>query len=216
MSALPAFEPAEAEAKLGLASWGPLVTSVDIDDAVLAVAQTWMYTHLRRLKQERGIELQQPREWAIALTDAELLDHPLPAVVSETARMDTAQGSVRGGTARFYGAAWRVAVSVTVRGQDPRQTRRAASLYEGVLRRLMVQHAHDEPLDWIHFTGMTLAPVPGDQRAGRYLLKGTSNFLVRSNNLMDPTGGPNEPDLPDYVYPRAKTVEVDVVKEPLP
>lgn len=217
MNALPAFEPDEAREQIGLASWGPLVASVDVDDAVLEVCRTWMATHLRRLQEERGIELKVPREWAIALTDAELLDHPLPAVVSETAQMDTAPRSVQGGSGRFYGAAWRVAVSVTVRGRDPRETRRHASLYEGVTRRLMVQHAAGEgPLDWLHFTGMTLAPVPGDQRAGRYLLKGTSNFLVRTDNVVDPLGGPNEPDLPDYVYPRAETVEVDVVKEPLP
>jgi hypothetical protein len=221
MSALPAFEPEEATERIeaesvGFGIFGPLVVSVDVDDAVLDVCRTWMRTHLRRLAKERGIELEVPKEWAIALTDAELLDHRLPAVVSETAQMDTAPRSIQGGTGRFYSAAWRVALSVTVRGRDAQETRRTASLYEGVLRRLMLQHGHEKPLDWIHFTGMTLGQVPGDQRNGRYLLKGTSNFLVRSDEIVDPTVGPNVPDLEDYIGPVVKTVDVDVIKEPLP
>lgn len=217
-----AFEPGET---IGLASWGPLVVSADVDDAILDVLQTWMATHLRRLKEERGVELQQPREWAIAMSDAELLDHPLPAVVSQTASMEaptssrpagTAPQGAVGGMAHFYEGTWRATVSVTVRGRDPRETRRTASLYEGVIRRLMVQHAHVTPLDWLHYLGMALMEVPDDARAGRYLLKSASTFQIRTNNIVDPNAGPNEPDLDTYLDPYSKTVEVDVEKEPLP
>lgn len=226
--ALPAFEPSEFTAApttgqvIGLASWGPLVTSSDIDDAILDVLQVWMATHLRRLKEERGVQLQLPREWAIALTDAELLDHPLPAVVSQTASLQAptsqareSQQGAQGGMARFYGATWRSQVSVTVRGRDARETRRTSSLWEGVIRRLMVQHAHVTPLDWIRYLGMSLDPVPGDERSGRYLLRSTSVFQIRSNNIVDPTAGPNEPDLDEYNDPVSETVDVVVEKEPL-
>ena len=218
-AAMPAFEPGE---HVGLASWGPLVTSSDVDDAILNLIQVWMATHLRRLKEERGVQLQQPREWAIALTDAEMLDHPLPAVVSQTASLiaptsqarESQQGA-QGGMGRFYGATWRSQVSVTVRGRDPRETRWTASLYEGVIRRLMVQHARETPLDWIRYLGMSLDEVPGDQRQGRYLLRSTSVFQIRTNNIVDPTAGPNEPDLDEYNDPISQTVDVQVEKDPL-
>src|ERR1700733_7195346 len=216
-----AFEPGEV---IGLASWGPLVVSADIDDAILAVIQKWIATHLRRLKEERGVELQQPREWAIALTDAGLPHPPLPAVVSQTASMEaptssrpagTAPQGAVGGMAHFYEGTWRATVFVTVRGRDPRETRRTASLYEGVIRRLMVQHRHDTPLDWLPYLGMSLMEVPGAARAGRYLLKSASTFQIRTNNIVDPTKGPNEPDLDEYLDPYSKTGEVQVEKQPL-
>lgn len=204
--------PADLPAETGIARWGPLVVSADVDDAIIAVAQRWFRTHLRRLREERGVELQVPREWAITMTDSELLDHPVPALVSQTAQMTAAQG----GMAKLYDGVWRTDVSVTVRGRDPRETRRTASLYEGVVRRLIVQHAHIPPIDWIHFIGMTLSEVPGDERAGRYLLKATSSFEVRSHGIVDPTAGPDIPDADEYVdEPLAQRPEIEIRKEAL-
>jgi hypothetical protein len=198
--------------KIGYADWGPLVASTDVDEKILELARTWMPTYLRRLKEERDLELQNPREYATMLTDEELLDHPLPAVVSKTAEMASAQG----GMEKMYAGEWTTEVSVSVRGRDPRETRRTASVFEAVTRRLLTQHGRGTPLDWIHYTGMRLDQVPGDDRAGRYVLKATSIFQVWTNQIVDPTAGPDIPDADTYgPWPLARTVDVDLQKLPL-
>lgn len=199
--------------EVGLANWGPLIASIDVDDKVLEVMQTWMPTHLRRLKEERGIELQNPREYATMMTDAEIIDHALPAVVATTAAMT----DVVGGMDKVYAGQWTTDVSISVRGRGPRETRVTASLFEAVTRRLMVQHGHGTPLDWIRYTGMRLDQVPGDERAGRYVLRSTSIFQVWSNRIADPTAGPDLPDADTYEpWPFSKTVDVEVDKLELP
>lgn len=207
----PADEPDEPEL-LGRVGPDPLVASSDVDQKVLEIMQIWMATYLRLLKDERGIELQRPREYATMLTDAELLDHPLPAVVASTAAL-TAQ---TGGMEKIYAGQWTTEVSVSVRGRDPRETRVTTSLFEAVTRRLMVQKARVTPLDHIHYTGMRMDQVPGDERAGRYVLRSTAIFQIWSEAIVDPLAGPDIPDADSYgPWPTSQTVEVDVDKVPL-
>lgn len=182
--------------------WGPLVVGIDVDETALRVLERWMPAHLDHIVAERALELElaHPRQYETVLVDEELLDNKLPACVSETTRMEAAEG----GTARVYAGVWQTRISVVVRGRHPAETRSVAALFEGAVRRVMLQHAGgEEPIDWIRYQGMDYEQVPGDQRRGRYLLKAVSRFQIRSDHIVDPFGGPPH-------GPPAELVDVDV------
>lgn len=194
---------------VGVARWGPLVISTDIDDAAIAVLRMWMPTHVRQLVKERKLDftLTPPRQYDTVLVPQELLDNILPATVAQTTRM----AATEGGMAKPYDGDWRLDIQTVVRGPRGGRTRYIASLYEGCTRRLMVQHAHESPIDWIHYLGMRFQEVPGDATRGRYLLSAISSFQVRTTEIVDPTAGPDEPDQPEYIdEPFATSRHIDV------
>jgi len=197
-------------AVVGIADWGPLVISTDIDDATVELLRTWMPTYLRQFGQERALtfNLALPRFYGNTFVGQEFLDRQLPAVVVVAAR----GAAMRGGQSQAYEGIWSLEVATIVRGKRPPATRFLASAYEGITRRLIVQQAGGDPMNHVSPTGMRFEQVPDGTEDGRYLLAGISVFEVRTDKVVAPTAGPNVPDADEYLD-EATVVEVDIEVE---
>lgn len=204
---------------IGIADWGPLVTPVDVDEAILDELKIWLPTYITRMRVERDLpaSLPHPRFYGNTLETDELMDHPMPAVVVTTAKAI----KTLGGPNYRYEATWEVAVTLIVRGRLPKETRKTASLMEGALRRCMLQKCRQNPTsragilnstDWIE---TELAPVKDNSEgAGRYLAAGLGKYNVVTDAAVQGFGGPDVPDADSYVPLATVTdVEIDVESE---
>lgn len=203
----------EASAFAPYADFGPLVTSVDVDEQVLATLRMWLPTHLSQLERERGMTLRtldRPKDvsYANALDEDEFPDHTLPAVITTTAQ--TEGQPEKDGDGNYY-AAWNVVVSAIVKGRHPVETRRVAALFEGAVRRVLVQHGIE--LDGeVAWRGSNVAAVADPTNAGRFLAAGMSHYVVFLDRVVQDGVGPLEPDPDDPYDPlvRVASVSVDI------
>lgn len=192
---------------VGIAAWGPLVIGTDIDDAVIGALKQWMPTYLKQSRAERDLtfSLALPRSYSNTFAEQEFLDHQLPAVVVSTARTQ----AITGGSNKTYGGEWICEVSTVVRGKRPPATRFLAALYEGTVRRLVLQQARGGPLNEVRPVGVRYEQVFGDVSRGRYVLAAVTSFQVFTDQIVTPYGGPDVPDADVYVD-EATVVEVDI------
>lgn len=185
------------------ADFGPLVLNTDVDEWLIQILSTWLPDYMSQVERERGMEhkyLDRPHEesYANVLDDDEFPDYRMPAVLVTTANTQNSEKDGDG----FYTAAFNVVVSAIVRGRTPAETRQRAALFEGCVRRVMVQA---DPL-WdgeVHFVGSNVAAVADPTGAGRYLAAGIGNYLVYVDKVVQagvgPAGEPYaQPGDPDY------------------
>jgi hypothetical protein len=184
-----------------IAEFGDLVTTVDVDDAVVATLKMWLPTYLTQFEQERDLApgfLSRPNDSAYAntLESDEFLDHTLPAVIVTTAA--TADPPVITNNWSYI-ANWRLTVSSVLRGRRPPETRRSASYFEGSVRRLLVQKGDLGGLAkrcrWI---SSTVAPLPDRTGKGRYLAAGITQMVVFGDVAVEFGVGPDIPDAGSY------------------
>ncbi len=182
------------------ADFGPIITEVDVDEAILGMLKLWLPTHLAVIERERDKDvgfLARPRvaDYANVLDDDEFPDHKMPAILVTTAQTEGVPEKDGDG---FYYAAWNVTVSAVVRGQRPAHTRWLASLYGGAVRRAMVQMADgvgglDGEIRW---AGSNLAPVADPQNAGRYLAASVGRYVAYLDRVVQEHNGPAVPNDP--------------------
>ena len=193
-----------------IAEWGPLVIATDVDEAILAVFNEWLETYLSELGAERtlGYALPAPKSISNVLTDAEFLDHQIPAVLVTTA--DTTK--TVGGPNSVYQATWNVTVSCVVRGRTPAETRKLAALYEGAIRRCFLNKCRKVggPLSDPTWKGTRVAPVKDATRQGRYLAAGIGTYNVSTDAAAQGFGGPDVPNAEKYV-PLAQVTTVPTI-----
>jgi hypothetical protein len=201
-----------------LAEFGPLVIPTDVDEAVIELVATWLNTYLSQAELERGLpngHLARPRRSNITnvLTTAEWMDNALPAVVVTTANT-TATPIVTARRDCF--AFWRVTVQCVVRGKTMPLTKQIASLYEGSVRRLMLQQAvRSDLIDDCRWVATNpVAPVPDTSGAGRWLASGINAFDVGTDAAVNGDFGPTVPDVGPY-SPLATVEEVEIDLETL-
>lgn len=196
------------------ADFGTLVTTVDVDDAVVATLKEWLDTYLGRVEQERNLDpgfLSRPNGSAYAntLESDEFLDHTLPAVIVTTAATEGPPVITNDWS---YVANWRLTVSCILRGRRPPETRRSASLFEGSIRRCLVQKGDLGGLAkrcrWI---SSTVAPLPDRTGKGRYLAAGITQMVVFGDVAVEFGVGPDVPDANPYdSLATVQTVTTDV------
>lgn len=185
------------------ADFGPLVINTDVDEAVIGMLSLWMPTYMSQVERERGMTvgyLDRPHEesYANVLDDDEFPDYRLPAVLVTTANTQDTDKDGDG----FYYAAFNVVVSAVVRGRTPAETRQRAALFEGCVRRVMVQA--DPTWDGeVRFMGANVAAVADPTGAGRYLAAGIGTYLVYVDKVVQAAVGPAgepyaQPEDPDY------------------
>lgn len=185
------------------ADFGPLITEVDIDEAILGLLKYWLPTHLAVIERERDLDvgfLARPRtaDYANTLDDLEFPDHRMPAILVTTAQTDGTPEKDGNG---FYYAAWNVTVSCVVRGKRPSHTRWLASLYGGAVRRVMLAMpegvGHPGMDGEIRWVGSNLAPV-ADQSdtAGRYLAASVGRYVAYLDKVAWEANGPGIPNTP--------------------
>ena len=199
----------------GIADWGPLVTPVDIDNAVLDKLKFWLPTYVNRMQVERDLSASLPKLkfFGNTLAEGELLDHPAPAVIVTTAKTT----KTLGGPNYRYEATWDVTITLLVRGRIPKETRNTASLMEGALRRCVLQkcRTNNGPLNDIEWMGTEVAPVADNANGeGRYLAAGVGKYNVTTDAAVQSFGGPDVPDADTYVPLAVVTdVVIDVESE---
>jgi hypothetical protein len=187
------------------ATFGPLITSVDIDVALIGELHLWLPTYLSRFEQERDLTprlLPRPRSESFSnvLDDDEFPDHKLPAILVTSA--ETLGDPAMDGDGYVY-TNWRATVSCVVRGRTPRETKAVASYYEACIRRLLVQSPHRSPaldttgiadlLGEIKWDSTSVAAVEDPTNAGRYLAAGIAEFSVYVDHAVQAGVGPYEP-----------------------
>ena len=200
-----------------LADFGPLVIPTDVDEAVIGVVATWINTYLSQIELERGLaasSLKRPRRSNITnvLTSAEWMDNALPAVVVTTANTSqTPKVTAR----RDNFAFWRVTIQCVVRGKTMPLTKQIASLYEGSVRRLMLQQAvRGALIADCRWASTNVQAVPDTSGAGRWLAAGIGAFDVGTDAAVNGDFGPTVPDVGPY-SPLATVEEVEVDLETL-
>ena len=198
---------------LALADFGPLVVATDVDDAVIGVVRRWINTYLSQVELERGLgdqTLKRPRPANVinALSVVEFMDNALPAIVVNTTNTTTTPIVMAGGDTTAF---WRATISCVVRGKSQSATKVLASLYEGSVRRLMVQRAQKEHglIADCRWDSTLVQPVADTSGAGRWLAAGVGQFLLGVDVAMNGVVGPSEPDVGPYA-PLATVQEVDV------
>jgi len=200
---------------VGVADWGPLVTAVDVDDAVLDQLKIWLPTYVKRMTTERNLSTSLPalKFYGNTLATDELLDHPTPAVIVTTAQTR----KTLGGPNYRYEATWEVQITLLVRGRIPKETRNTAALMEGALRRCVLQkcRTNDGPLNDIEWVGTEVVPVKDNADGqGRYLAAGIGKYNVTTDAAVQSFGGPDVPDADSYVPLATVTdVVIDVESE---
>jgi hypothetical protein len=178
-----------------IAEFGPLVTTVDVDEAVIATLQEWLPTYLDQIEIERELGagyLPRPKleAYANTLDSAEFLDHTLPAVIVTTA----ATANPPEITNDFsYITNWKMTVSCILRGRGtrPAEARRNAALFEGSVRRLLIQQGAIEAIQSKRCRWMSsnVAPLPDATGKGRYLAAGISQWVVFGDVAASWSGG---------------------------
>jgi hypothetical protein len=183
---------------VGIADWGPLVISTDVDAAILSQLQLWLPTYLKELGTERnlGYVLPTPQSYANSIDVDEILDHQIPAVIVTTART----ASVKGGSNFTYEAVWNTTVSVIVRGRRPPESKATAALMEGAVRRAFLQKCRKNgtALNDPHWLGTQVAPVADSTGKGRYLAAGIGTYNVSTDAAAQSFGGPDVPNADSY------------------
>jgi hypothetical protein len=188
--------------------FGPLVTELDVDQAVIATLRKWLPTYLNRIEDWRGLArgtLMRPNAESFenVLEDDTFPEGRLPAVTVTTAQAD--EFKVIGGMS-MLSARWRVVVSVVVRGRTMTEARAVASVFAGATRLLLLQNPDLGGIaNGVEPTRAGAAPVDDVSGQDRYLAAGISWFDVWTHDVMDRDAGPLvvdpyppvDPDQPD-------------------
>jgi hypothetical protein len=198
---------------VAVGDFGPLVINTDIDDTLIAMFRTWIQTYLTAVSSERGLPVAlkapRPASYFRVLTPDALGDAASFPVIAVTA--SGTNGAIDRNNDGSYTATFRTAVSALVRGQDADSTRHTASIYEGSVRRCIVQQAPGfGPIVCVDPISYNVQPVPGLSRDGRYVAAGLGVYDCSVDQAMQNVGGPTVPDL-DYVDGATVTeVEIDL------
>jgi hypothetical protein len=104
--------------------FGPLITTVDIDEAVLDTLKLWLPTYLTETERDKVIGhdwLADPKSYANVLDDDTFPDFVLPAVLVTTSGTIGDTERIGGG---YHNAWWSFVVTAIVRGPDEAGSRR--------------------------------------------------------------------------------------------
>jgi hypothetical protein len=186
--------------------WGPLIVETDVDAAVINTLRLWLPMYLSQIEREREltprlIARPEPDQYQNVLEDDTFPDVALPAVLVTTAQPSDVAMDGDG----VWSAAWRVRVSVVVRGRTAPETRAVAALFKGAVTRVML---HQSSLGGFAAgvelqPGGGVAPIADETDKGRYLASGMGDFLVFTHDVVQSGVGPETPSDP---YPEPDPV----------
>lgn len=195
------------------AAFGPIVTSIDVDEYVLSSLRKWLPTYLTKIEAERGLEpgtLDRPQQKSFdnVIDDDQFPDYDLPSIIVTTAQTE---GEPEQDGEGLYYAAWNVVVSAIVRGRNKKETRDLAAYFEGSVRRVLVEQGIEEDGE-LKWRGANVAPVSDPTGAGRWLAAGMGNYVVYIDRVVQQGVGPYEPG---GEYPPADPTDPDTPYEEL-
>jgi hypothetical protein len=178
-------------------TYGPIITSSDVEDAVRATLQRWLDTMLGEVERQSGDrwelrQIQRPKSWQL-VTDykAPAADRRLPCVAVEYGPMELVNGNdglVNSQTA--------MNVIVITKGQGRDKTRETlAGLLAGVL--LVFQKHGDLDGFAVGTVIGTIEPDAVPAEKARTVAGARIPIVVLVDRVMSRRGGPAEPDPPE-------------------
>jgi hypothetical protein len=188
------------------AFWGPLVTAVDVDVAVLRTLRAWLPHYLTQAEVERGMTVgavARPKQesYANTISDDEWPEHRMPAIVITTSR---AEGYEMAGDG-MYSVGWRCRIAAIARGATPGEARAVAALFGACVKRVLVQQGS------LLGAANGVRPVLSDLVAvedtntpdeERYLAAALEDMIVFVDQVVQAGVGPfDPPDPDDEIYP---------------
>lgn len=207
-------------------AFGTLVAACDVEQALVAKAQTWLPDYLAEVERWRGFDvgtLPQPRSWVVSSEVERMPEDQTPAVlVASPGLTDPPRADGRG----IYVARWRVNVAVHLSAAGNVYALRNARLYALALRALFAQQQDLDDLvirriEWVDERYDTLPSIDD-----RTVCTSVVEFAVEVADVTTRTAGPLAPLLPPTdagttpptdspTWPTAQTAEVAVDKEPI-
>lgn len=120
---------------------GQIITSWDVENAVVATIKKWSLNYIREVEGQKGLERGTLRDFQSYLTTNNVTGNPLeqtPMVVVVSTGTSGAPERRRGG---LISAWWRIEVAIAVQGAGREETNRNASFYLGAVYTLLQQKA---------------------------------------------------------------------------
>ncbi len=120
--------------------YGPIITGVDVTNAVTSTLQLWMPSYLGEVAAQAGLDrcsLPKPRSYVAADELDGWAEDQVPGVVVVVP--DTADTPIRHGDGK-YTVPWLAGVGVVVSGRDRATTYRLVRWYAAAARSVLLQH----------------------------------------------------------------------------
>jgi hypothetical protein len=202
-----------------MSAFGQIVTSRDVEQAVLSTLRGWLPVYLRWFEQQTGRSagaLPNPRSYrVVADPDERFPEEQLPAILVVSPGL--AEPPSREGDGSWQ-ATWTVGIGVIVSTATADTTREVAAVYTAAVRAAIVQRgALGGIADHTRWTDEMHDQIVTPDRA-RHIAAGYLTFDVAVRRVVElPRNLPAEPpeDLPGDP-PEALTVEVTARRDPEP
>ena len=199
-------------------SIGPIVTDVDVENAVLATLKRWMPTYLREMERhsnEPEKSFPDIASWRAADTPEDRFpEQMIPAIqvmLTSDTEIITKSESADG---LFSGT-----IDCLVATTEPETARRMAALYQFAMGLALVQHPHLDGSIEVAGFGWKKSGVPAVGKPDeRWLSLGTIEVSILVSNIFNPYLGPVNPQEPDGegvppAWPRIESHEFILNKE---
>ena len=182
---------------------GPLFDAGQLEADVIAALKTGLPHYLRHVESLTGHATLAPvKSWAVISEYDRFPEDGLPALI--VAAPGLVEEPDRDGEG-FYTATWSLEVSVTVGGQNPKQTRRVSQLYAAAVRGAMLQLPIPNA-DVKRWLDETYDDVPTAKR--RSILATSNVFAVEVTDVVTDQGRYTA----DGEWPTADTVQTETEK----
>lgn len=195
--------------------FGPIVTPLDVENAVTATFVKWMPSYLaeleRRTDRDAGV-LPAPKSWATVGPELEKPSNSVgwPAgIVLSSGTLETPQRRGDG----LYDVWFDIRVAVLVQGVSRQNASELAKLYATAAWLAVMQHPKPEGLAGrMVWAGAVFSNLPANIRFGA----GTEIALeVLAEEIGTAFGGPTTPDLDPAELPEVETANIDVQRRSL-
>lgn len=205
-------------------SFGPIFTSKEFDDNVVAFIQEWIDTYLSEMELRGGYprrSTDRPKSYNNAVTADNWQEELLPGVLVVSSGFVGPPVRVGAG---MHDGWWEWTVAVILTGRDYDSARLKVSLFSSALRAMIIQNPSLG--GFVQDTVWESEPVDFAPMEGRTRTRGVAALQFRSyiEGIVDSSMGPSAPDgataLPDPNTPHpdapvVDTVAVTLTKTPL-
>lgn len=203
-------------------AFGPIVAAVDVEQALVSVAQLWMADYLAEVERQHALvvrSLPYPRAWVVSSEVEKMPEDQTPAVL--VASPGLSEPPLADGSGVFT-ARWQVNVAVHLTARGNTHALRLARLYASALRALYLQQQQLPTLALrrILWMGERYDTLPSAD--DRTVCTAVVELAVEVSDVITRHAGPLSPILPpgqtgpdSPTWPEAQTADVAVQKDPL-
>ena len=210
-------------------AYSAIVAGVDVEQALVALAQLWIADYLAEIERQHGLDvgyLPLPRSYVISSDVEKMPEDQTPAILVASPGLTDPPRVDGTGT---YIARWRVIVAVHLSARGNALSLRLVRLYVAALRALILQQQSldllpDPPgplvlrrVDWLDERYDTLPSIDD-----RTVCTGLVELAVEVSDVTTRNAGPLDPIIPpgqlgpdSPTWPSAELVDVVISKQPI-